>query len=130
MINKLTRLQVWNKYNQHCSYCGQHIEYKDMQVDHFFPQRLAWWFKTDFYIQKYHLVGDVNDITNLKPSCRRCNNYKRSELPESFRKTMQTIHKRILQNYICKVAKDYGILEVHPWDGIFYFEKQMKRTKR
>jgi len=32
-INKQLRKQVWNKYNQHCAYCGCIIEYKDMQVD-------------------------------------------------------------------------------------------------
>lgn len=43
---------------------------------------------------------------------------------------MKTIHKRILSEYICKVAADYGIIKIEPWDGLFYFEKQMKRTKK
>jgi hypothetical protein len=25
--------------------------------------------------------------------------------------------------YICKVAEDYGIMEIKEWDGKFYFEK-------
>ena len=128
---KVRREKVWDKYNHHCAYCGNDLEYKDMQVDHFIPQRLAWWFKTDVYISKYNLPRDINHINNLMPSCRRCNHYKRSELPENFRETMKTIHDRIAQIYICKVAKDYNIIEFHPWDGLFYFEKhnKMRRTK-
>lgn len=40
-INKKIREVVYNKYNGHCAYCGKKIAYKDMQVDHFKPQR-AW----------------------------------------------------------------------------------------
>ena len=128
-MNKSTRILVWNKYHHHCAYCGNPIEYKDMQVDHFIPQRLAWWFRTDVYIAKYHLQGYVHDISNLMPSCRRCNHYKRGELPEAFRIIMKTIHERIAQIYICKVAQDFGIMELKPWNGIFYYEKSNIFTK-
>jgi len=120
---------VWHKYHEHCAYCGKTIEYKEMEVDHKFPRRLAWMFKNPAKVAQYHLSGTVDDFENLMPSCRRCNHYKRSYLLEGFRKLMKTLHKRIMQNYICKVAHDYGIIKIEPWDGIFYFERQMKRTK-
>ena len=36
-MNKEQRLQVYNKYNGHCAYCGNEIEYSEMQVDHILP---------------------------------------------------------------------------------------------
>jgi 5-methylcytosine-specific restriction endonuclease McrA len=36
-ISKKMRLEVYNKYNGHCAYCGKELEYKDMQVDHLIP---------------------------------------------------------------------------------------------
>lgn len=40
-ISKKTRVAVYKKFDGHCAYCGRHIAYNDMQVDHFKPQR-AW----------------------------------------------------------------------------------------
>lgn len=40
-ISKKTRVAVYKKFDGHCAYCGHHIAYNDMQVDHFKPQR-AW----------------------------------------------------------------------------------------
>ena len=37
---------------------------------------------------------------------------------------MLTLHERIVQPYINRVALDYGIMELKPFDGYFYFEKQ------
>jgi len=36
---------------------------------------------------------------------------------------LKTLHKRVMDIYICKVAEDYGIIKVEPWDGKFYFER-------
>ena len=70
---KIDRYAVYNKYNGHCAYCGKKIEIKDMQVDHFKPKR-SW-------------NGDdgADDLSNLMPSCRRCNHYKRANSLELFR---------------------------------------------
>lgn len=109
---KIDRLSVWNKYNGYCAYCGKEISVKDMQVDHIIPVR----------------NGGTDKIANLNPSCRRCNHYKRASSLESFRKKLKTIHERIRENYIVKVGIDYGIVEIIPFDGIFYFEKATKQN--
>jgi len=41
---------------------------------------------------------------------------------ESFRDLMRTLHERILNIYIVKVAICYGIVKVRPFDNNFYFE--------
>lgn len=114
-MNKKTRLKVYEKYSGHCAYCGKEIEYKDMQVDHIVPQRL--------YMLALGEGKDINDIENLNPSCRRCNHYKRANSLEDFRELLITLHERVRTQYINKVAEDYGIIEIEPWDGKFHFEK-------
>lgn len=112
-MNKAKRFQVYNKYGGHCAYCGKVIAYKDMQVDHIIPQKML------YGIDRQH----VDHIENLNPSCRRCNHYKRASKLETFRRLIKTLHERVQSNYICKVAEDYGIIQIKPWGGKFYFER-------
>lgn len=113
-MNKKLRQKVYEKFEGRCAYCGKEIEYKVMQVDHYFP--------------KCSHVADVNSFENLMPSCRRCNHYKRAEPPEFFRAQMKTLHERLMKIYIVKVAVDYGIIEIKPFDGVFYFETLKQTT--
>lgn len=106
-MKKELRQAVYDKYNGHCAYCGTKIEYSEMQVDHQIAKR----------------NGGTDDTENLYPSCRRCNHYKRSQGLESFRKYMGTLHERIRKDYIVNVGLDYGIVELKPFDGKFYFER-------
>jgi len=110
-MKKQTRIEVYNKYVGHCAYCGKELEFKDMQVDHIYPQR------------RYSDKKVADQIENLNPSCRQCNHYKRAMTVEYFRLTLKTLHGRVRKNYICKVAEDYGIIDVKPWNGKFYFEQ-------
>lgn len=106
-IKKGVREAVYNRYDKHCAYCGNKLDnIKDMQIDHIIPIR-------------YH---GTNDISNLNPSCRSCNHYKRASDLEQFREIMITLHERIRNNYINKVAERYGIITVKPFSGYFYFE--------
>lgn len=114
-MTKAERLQVYNKYDGHCAYCGKDIEYEDMQVDHIWPQ----------HMMKLIDVENMNSIENLNPSCYRCNHYKRGESLEYFRKLLKTLHERTQKIYINKVAEDYGIIKIEPWDGKFYFEREV-----
>lgn len=107
-LNKNQRMEVYNKCNGHCAYCGCELEYKDMQVDH---------------VKAFRHGGEDN-IDNYLPACRSCNHYKRANGLEGFREMMTTIHERISNDYITKVGLRYGIVKLTPWDGIFYFEKE------
>jgi len=121
-MKKERRVRIWNKYDKHCAYCGKSIEYKDMQVDHFIPKCRA-------HIGKhYHDLPDINAETNLMPSCRRCNHYKRSYMPEGFRKLMMGLHGRVQEHYINKVAIDFGIMTVNVWNGKFFYEEFKKEN--
>ncbi|WP_024831622.1 HNH endonuclease [Ruminiclostridium josui] len=113
-MKKEIRQAVHRKYDGHCAYCGKEIAIKDMQVDHIEPQR-NW--------DKSKTREEINSFENLNPSCRRCNHYKRADNLEAFRETMLTLHKRISDIYIVKVAIDHGIVNIKPFDGKFYFER-------
>lgn len=121
-LNKQTREEVYKKYDGRCAYCGKEILYKDMQVDHIRSKR-------NFYFGDVKEIPDydVDDIQNLNPACRRCNGYKNTYSLEEFRTQLLTIHERICKNGADKVAIDYGIIEVIPFDGKFYFEKIRER---
>ena len=118
-MKKSDRILVHNKYGKCCAYCGKHLEYKDMQVDHLIP-RLGG-MRPDSLVEVF---------SNWMPSCRRCNHYKHSFSLNDFRRLLRTLPKRIDKIYIAKVAQDYGIIQdAVPWDGIFYFEKFEKEEK-
>lgn len=89
-MTKTQRQHVHAKYGGRCAYCGKSINLHDMQVDHRKPKR----------------AGGTDGITNRNPACRRCNHYKRAHSLEVFRKMLLTLHERVRQQYICKVAEE------------------------
>lgn len=115
-MKKVDRERIWLKYDKHCGYCGRAIEFRQMQVDHIHPL----WSQTIAVSKGI----DVDSLENRMPSCRRCNHYKREKDLEAFRTAMITLHERVAKPYINKVAIDYGIITVHPFNGIFYFESE------
>ena len=116
-MKKEVREKVLAKYNGHCAYCGKVIAYKDMQVDHLIPIRMAEEGKADW--------RDVENENNYMPSCRRCNHYKRGNSLEAFRAMISEIPRKLYRdNYIYKVGEDFGIISAKYNEPIqFYFEK-------
>lgn len=110
-INKAKREAVYKKYDGHCAYCGREIEYKDMQVDHFQPLRAC-------------SIDDArtDDLSNLMPSCRMCNHYKRANSLETFRRYIEEIPRKLKEKYIYKVGIVYDEVEEKPHPVKFYFE--------
>lgn len=115
-ISKKLRLEVYNKYNGHCAYCGKKIDYKDMQVDHLIPYQ-----RERF---KKYTEEEIECFENYMPACRRCNHYKRANSLEGFRKNIEDIPKKLFRdNYIYKVGLDYELIEAHEHKIKFYFEQ-------
>lgn len=119
--SKSVREKIYNKFEGRCAYCGKAMEYKQMQVDHYYPQC-----KARFYLKRFGI--DVHSEDNLMPACRRCNHYKRAATPKQFKTLMKTLHERLEAIYILKVAVDFGMATIQPFDGLFYFEK-LKQEK-
>ena len=114
-FSKAIREAVYSKYNGRCAYCGREIAYKDMQVDHFVAKR-GW------------NESGSDDISNLMPSCRMCNHYKRANSLETFRKYIQEIPRKLKENYIYKVGVVYGNGLECKKPIIFFFEKERNKA--
>jgi uncharacterized protein (TIGR02646 family) len=110
-MRTMIRQTVFDKFDGHCAYCGKEITLKEMQVEHFIPRNM----------------GGTNNFVNLFPSCRRCNFYKHTLMLGEFRKLIQTLKNRVSNQFIVKIAIDYGILKLNEWDGLFYFEKVLQK---
>ena len=123
-MNKKIREAVYDKYDGHCAYCGKKIELRDMQVDHIVPLRRG---DSEAILAKYGLERGSNDMSNLNPACRACNFRKGLLTVEQFREEIVNQCKHIIErSFQVRQSLDYGLLEYHPHDIIFYFEKQKK----
>lgn len=117
-LNKKLRQEVYDKYNGHCAYCGCEIEMKDMQVDHIVPKyrNNEMWHKGE--------IG-TDDVSNLNPSCRMCNYYKRMYSLEQFRENLSTmLIANVRRPFDYRLALRYRLVmeNIHPIK--FYFEKK------
>lgn len=114
-INKAVRQAVYEKYDGRCAYCGREMKYKDMQVDHFVPKN-------------GYFASGSDDISNLMPSCRMCNHYKRANPLELFRTYIHEIPRKLRENYIYKVGVAYGNVIENEKPIVFYFEERERKT--
>lgn len=112
---KINRELVYNKFNGHCAYCGCAIPTsKDMQVDHIIPKLLF----------NSRIGYDLNDILNLNPACKVCNNWKSIYSVEEFRIQMQNqvnAARRYSRNF--RMAEKFGLVPQINTEVLFYFEK-------
>ena len=112
-MEKSTRIKVYKKLNGRCAYCGREITYKQMQVDHYWPQFLA-------HMQRDQ---DNNRFENLMPSCAKCNNNKHAWRPEEWRKELELQVTRLRKNAQFDRALRFGQLLIAERPVVFYFEK-------
>lgn len=112
---KINRQQVYEKHNGHCAYCGIEIDIKQMQVDHIIPR----W---NFHESK--ALYSLNDMQNLNPSCRSCNNYKGGNPLHVFRKYVeQQIEILRRDRPTFRMAERFGLIQCLPQKVVFHFEK-------
>lgn len=132
-MKKADRQIVHDKYGGRCAYCGCELQH-DWQVDHGIS-KCYWKMYSDN-------PKAVNDMSNLYPSCRKCNHYKRSRPIDAFadligfRQYMLKFHLRLKAlpkhtqvgrtmeriEYMQDIADRYGITPDNPFNGVFYFE--------
>lgn len=123
IIPNKTRIEVWEKFEKRCAYCGCELEYHDMQVDHISSVARSSFIKME--------NSELNDVQNLFPSCRMCNYYKNTNSIEEFRKKLQTTLKETsIKSFQTRLALKYGMVKLDIWDGLFWFEKQLSSTEK
>lgn len=118
-ISKMTRLNVYAKYNGRCAYCGCNIELNEMQVDHHIP----------------HMgEGGEDTLDNYYPACSICNRVKSNSTLAGFKKSIKhcgEIHrarKKPIMADSDKIAIKYGLTE-EDHDITFFFEEYDKTPK-
>jgi hypothetical protein len=125
------RVKVHAKYGGRCAYCGEEITIKQMQIDHIIPK--------NHYSEQHGclIVGcrkftdyGLNDIRNLNPACRPCNNRKSSHPLEEFRDEIaaQVGRLRRYQNGF-RLAERFGLLTEVDRPVVFYFETIRPKEK-
>ncbi len=110
-LTKEQRLEIYNKCNGHCAYCGCELEIKKMQVDH---------------VVAFSRIQDdkTDDMSNLLPACRSCNHYKGASSLETFRKTVENMPYVLMRDSVTyKNAVRFGLVKPNPQKVVFYFER-------
>lgn len=109
-LTKSERLEVYNKTNGRCAYCGCEIPFKGYNADH---------------VKCYAWNGpEADTIDNMLPSCRSCNNYKHTMTLEAFRGELGKIPARLKRDInTYGIALRYGMIKEDEKPIEFYFEK-------
>ena len=111
MTKKQIRETVFNKCDGKCAYCGTDLD-KGWNIDHIRPK----------------VYGGTDNLENLNPSCKDCNNYKCHSDLETFRmyaKQMlnDKLHYLFKSKTKMQVAINMGVITYKEWDGVFFFER-------
>ena len=108
-LTKAERQEVYDKCGGHCAYCGCEIAFKEMQVDHVVP--IAW-------------NKGADELYNMLPACRSCNNYKSSLSIDEFRACIERFPEILMRDSATyKNAVRFGLVEPKPHKVEFHFEK-------
>jgi 5-methylcytosine-specific restriction endonuclease McrA len=120
-LSKDIRLLVWEKYGKKCAYCGVDLEYKKMQVDHIEPKFRG---STDEEVKNYNRTKGEDGLSNLNPSCARCNRWKSTYTLEQFREEISKQCERLKRDSNqYRMAMDYGLIKETSKDVLFFFER-------
>lgn len=113
-VSAILRRKIYEKYGGKCAYCGQAIEFRDMQVDHVIPRH----------------IGGTDDEKNYYPACKTCNHYKSTLTVEKFRRELGLLKKRLKEKvFIYRLAVRYGLISENDNEVKFYFEKVQENKK-
>lgn len=121
-LTKAERKVVYDKCAGHCAYCGCEIAMKQMQADHVIPMELYDAYKTQGI--------DIDDIENMLPACRSCNNYKSTLTLDKFRAAIErwpTVLERDSVTY--RNAVRFEMIKPDPHPVVFYFERMENNEK-
>lgn len=120
-MDKKVREIVYNKYNGRCAYCGCQLGTK-WHVDHIEPVYRTWKDEDQFNKLIKRKRG-TDDLTNLNPSCPRCNKWKSTFSLEQFREEIGKQVERLRRDSSgFRMAMDYRLIEETCSKVVFYFE--------
>lgn len=83
------RQRIFYKFDGHCAYCGDAIHETTFEVDHLYPKNRG----------SGKSVNNLDDMSNLMPSCKPCNRWKGSKRLESFRTSIQNKYQAYVKYF-------------------------------
>lgn len=117
-IKKEVRIEVFNKFNQKCAYCGCLISFEKFHIDHIKPI-FRGYKDGEIGIQK-----GTNTIENLNPSCASCNSSKSTFSIEKWRKELELKASRIRRDSSTfRILERFNLVAQVNEKVFFYFEK-------
>jgi 5-methylcytosine-specific restriction endonuclease McrA len=137
-MTKKQRQAIFDKFDGRCAYSGVPLG-DDWQVDHINPKYM---FIDYTHEDNIFFYKKANEISNLFPTLKIVNHYKRASDLEYFRTYMKDFHIRLgrlpknpkvekSKNrivYMNKVADAFGIRPDRPFSGLFYFESLKQKS--
>lgn len=111
-ISKMTRGNVYAKYNGRCAYCGYELSLDEMKVDHHIA---------------YNGQGGEDNLDNYYPACEVCNRVKSNLSIEDFKKAIRhcgEIHRKRKHPIMAdsdKIAIKYGLTK-EDHEIVFFYE--------
>lgn len=126
-ISKKVRQLVYAKYDGHCAYCGKEIDYSDMQVDHIYPKYRYNLLKAEaeknpLLAERSGFPKDIDDFSNLNPSCRMCNFRKSEWTVDQFREEIRHQAKGVMKSFQARMSEVYHLIQLTDHPIKFYFE--------
>lgn len=118
-LSKKDRINIWNKFDKHCAYCGMTIELKEMQVDHIKP--IGRGLSKEF--RKLNKIDGTDSFDNYNPSCRQCNFRKGMLTLEEFREAIFKGIEVLSKNFTFRMIMKYQLIRFTYKEVEFYFEK-------
>ena len=119
--SKNQRIEIFNKYNGRCAYCGCILKNNHCTIDHIKPRHRGY---LDDELSRMNIVRGDHKIENLNPCCSSCNSSKSTLTIEKWRIEIEKKHDRLL-----KYESSYNLLTRFKMvkrvksKCIFYFEK-------
>lgn len=100
-ITQQRRKAIYDAYSNKCFYCGKHIDWNDLEIDHLIAEQTR---NLKELLIDYGLPEDydINDLTNLVPSHSLCNNRK-SNRP--FKKSTYLYYRSLTDNYVTAIQR-------------------------
>lgn len=120
MTKKEKRQKIFDKYGGRCAYCGCEITMQNFNADHLKPLLRGRGLDTAAAIK----WRGTDDIENMMPSCRSCNNRKNALNIEQFRQEISLQIERLKRDSNqFNLALRYGLIEITDSPVEFYFER-------
>lgn len=130
-LTKAQRVELKQKFDGNCSYCGEELGER-WQADHLVPvEREVIWYKCEKSRKMKSKSGEMrkpehDHIDNMMPSCIKCNNDKSSMSIESWRYVIKDRIKTLNESPVYasyQKAKRYGLVVETNAEVVFYYEK-------